>query len=462
MPITIAPQEGPQYAFMTTPADVCIFGGAAGGGKSFALLLDPLRHIKNPGFGGVIFRQNYKQIHSEGGLFDQSQEIYSHINGAVVRNSPPARWIFKSGAKVSFDHIEGDRDLYKWQGSQICYIGFDEVTHFPAKTFFYMLSRNRSTCGIRPYLRATCNPDPDSWVAKFIEWWIDQDTGYPIPERSGVLRWFLRFEEAIYWADDKEELISMISHIEESKRPIPKTATFIMSKVDDNKILMETNPDYISNLHALPLIEREQLLHGNWKIRPAAGLYFQRIQVGNMLEFIPADVVRWVRAWDMAATSEEEGGDPAYTAGILIGERKNGRFVVADVINVRKAANDVRQLIKLTAQTDKAKYKRVRIRLNQDPGQAGKAQAQSYIKFLAGFDVTAKPESGSKEVRAEPMAAQWQAGNFDVLVADWNEMYFNQLESFPVSRFKDMVDAGSSAFDELEQKRFFDIRSLNS
>jgi predicted phage terminase large subunit-like protein len=133
-----------------------------------------------------------------------------------------------------------------------------------------------------------------------------------------------------------------------------------------------------------------------------------------------------------------------------MGKRRNGRYVIADVTNDRLTANDVRQKIKLTAQTDHAKYKRVRIRLPQDPGQAGKDQAQSYIKFLSGFNVTAVPESGSKEVRAEPMAAQWQAGNFDVLIADWNEPYFNQLESFPVSKYKDMVDGGSSAFAELE------------
>ena len=133
-----------------------------------------------------------------------------------------------------------------------------------------------------------------------------------------------------------------------------------------------------------------------------------------------------------------------------MGKRRNGRYVVADVINVQRDADGVRQLIKLTAQQDRAKYKRVRIRLPQDPGQAGKDQAKSYIKFLSGFNVTAVQETGSKVSRAEPMAAQWQAGNIDVLEADWNEMYFNELESFPESKFKDMVDAGSSAFNEIE------------
>lgn len=167
------------------------------------------------------------------------------------------------------------------------------------------------------------------------------------------------------------------------------------------------------------------------------------------------DVISWCRGWDLAATSEDEDGDPAYTAGVLIGKRKSGRYIVADVINKRLAASDVRTIIKMTAQADKAKYKRVIERLPQDPGQAGKEQAQSYVKFLAGFLVKTIGESGSKESRAEPFAAQWQAGNVDVLIGEWNEMYFNQLESFPESKFKDMVDASSSAFNEVESGATF-------
>lgn len=118
---------------------------------------------------------------------------------------------------------------------------------------------------------------------------------------------------------------------------------------------------------------------------------------------MPQDVIQWVRCWDLAATEKTENGDPAYTAGVLMGKRKNGRYVIADVINKQMNASDVRKTIKLTAQADRAAYKRVRIRLPKDPGQAGKEQAESYIKFLSGFDVTAVAESGSKEARAEPM-----------------------------------------------------------
>ena len=458
--VELRPQKGPQEMFLSTSADICIYGGAAGGGKTYGLLLDPLRHKNTKKYTAVFFRKNSIQIHAEGGLLDESKSMYASIKGASLKTSPRPRWNFKDGGSISFAHIERDDDLPKWQGSQITAIMFDELTHFSERQFFYMLSRNRTVCGVKPYVRATCNPDADSWVAKFIEWWIDQDTGYPIPERSGKLRWMLRRQDAIYWADTREELWECFDLKTEEERAEPKTVTFIASTIYDNKILLDRNPQYLANLKAMATVERERLLNGNWKIKPAAGLFFKRTQLGSILQTVPADVERWVRAWDLAATSEDEGGDPAYTAGVLMGKRKDGRYVVANVINLRLTAADVRATIKHTAQQDKALYKRVRTRLPQDPGQAGKEQAQSYIKLLAGFDVCAKPESGSKESRAEPVAAQWQAGNFDIVAGEWNEAYLSQLESFPMSKFKDMVDATSSAFSELEN--IFDIKNLIS
>lgn len=337
-------------------------------------------------------------------------------------------------------------------------IGFDELTHFSEYQFFYMLSRNRTDSGVAPYVRATCNPDADSWVAEFIKWWIDPDTGYPIPDRSGKVRWMVRLNEAIYWFDTRQEAIdaAIENGMDYEKAVImAKSVTFIASTLQDNKILMKNDPGYMANLMALALVERERLLYGNWKIKAAAGLMFKRTKV-NMLETLPTDVILWARGWDLAATSEDEDGDPAYTAGVLIGKRKNGRYIIADVINRRSDSAEVRELIKMTCITDRAKHGRVVTRLPQDPGQAGKDQAQSFLKFLSGFTVKIVPESGDKVTRAEPLSAQWlglegmDKGNVDVLIADWNEMYFNQMENFPQSKFKDMVDASSSAFSEIE------------
>ncbi len=144
-----------------------------------------------------------------------------------------------------------------------------------------------------------------------------------------------------------------------------------------------------------------------------------------------------------------------YTAGVLIGKRKNGSYIIADVINRRMNASEVRQTVLNTAKIDKAKYKNVKIRLSQDPGQAGKDQAEQYIKLLSGFSVSVVRESGSKETRAEPFSAQWiglqgtEKGNVFVLLSDWTESYLSQLESFPEGKYKDMADASSNGFAEL-------------
>ena len=460
----ISPQPGPQTMMLQSPANIIIYGGAAGGGKSYGLLLSALRHKNVQGFGCTIFRKNFNQIFAQGGLWDESVSIYQGIRGAVPKMARGEWWFTgRDGELVSsvkFAHIERDDDVLKWQGSQICSLCFDELPHFSSKTFFYMLSRNRSTCGVQPYVIGTCNPDADSWVAAFISWWIDPETGYPIQERSGKLRYFLRRDESLYWADSREELWERFDLKTDEEKAEPRSVTFIASRLEDNKALLKVNPQYLANLKALSVVERERLLYGNWKIKAAAGLFFKREQLGDILDKVPVDVICWVRCWDLAATDKSQDGNAAYTAGVLIGKRRNGRYVIADVINRQLSAASVRQIVRLTAQADRAAHQRVRIRIAKDPGQAGKDQAESYIKYLAGFDVTAVAETGSKESRAEPMAAQWQAGNFDIVAGDWNEAYLQQLENFPDSKWKDMVDASANGFAEVEIRSQFNPRNL--
>jgi len=264
----IRPQAGPQEQFLASSADIAIYGGAAGGGKTWALLMEPLRHVANGQFGAVFFRRTTVQVRNEGGLWDESAKLYP-ILGADPREHVLS-WQFPSGSTVSFAHLEHDKTVLNWQGSQIPLICFDELTHFSQKQFWYMISRNRSMCGVRPYIRATCNPDADSWVAVFIEWWINQDTGLPIPERAGVIRWFVRINDTLIWGDTPAEL--------EAKHPgiPPKSATFIPASLTDNAALMAADPAYMANLMSLPTVERERLLGGNWKIRGIEGTFFQR------------------------------------------------------------------------------------------------------------------------------------------------------------------------------------------
>lgn len=251
---TIQPQPGYQLKALSNSADIIIGGAAAGVGKTYTLLLDPVRDIKTPGFGGVIFRRTSTQIKNEGGLWDTSKEIYKHLK-AVPRESR-LEWIFPKGPKIKFSHLEYEKNINDWQGAQIPFIGFDELTHFSKKMFFYLMTRNRSTCGVKPYMRATCNPDPESWVAEFISWWIDQETGYPIPERDGVIRYMIVDGENVIWGDSYEEVIEKAWYLIEEEvtksgidpKEFVKTVTFISGTIYDNKELMKVNPSYLANL----------------------------------------------------------------------------------------------------------------------------------------------------------------------------------------------------------------------
>lgn len=443
----IRAQPGYQEKALACSADIMIGGGGAGGGKTFGELLEPLYHTHVPGFYAVFLRRTTKQIRNPGGLWDEAREVYPLAGGTPFDEPLEYRW--ESGAKIKMAHLEHESNVLDWQGAQVCLFLFDELTHFTEHMFWYMLSRNRSTCGVRPYIRATCNPDADSWVAKLIAWWIDQETGYAIPERDGALRYFVRTGDELIWGDSREDVLVKCPG---SNAADVKSLTFIEGKLEDNKELLRKDPAYLGNLKALTRVERGRLLDRNWKIRKSAGSYFQRSDV-RMLDHAPpeSELVAVTRRWDLAASEPTDGyPDPDWTYGVKLGRYKDGRFVVLHAEGTRKRANEVRELIKRLAVADGA---RCSVGIPEDPAQAGKDQAQSYLSFLAGHKVYAEKETGDKETRAEPCAAQWQHGIIDVVRGAWNDQFFSQLEGFPSKEVHDdAVDALSGAFRRLIEK----------
>lgn len=208
-----SPQDGPQTEFASCEADICIFGGGAGGGKSTGLLYEPVKWTGHPlvhGFKGILLRRTSPQLFGSGGLWDESQELYRACGGRP-RAMPYLDWTFEAASgeigdrhRIEFGHLVREDTVYDHQGLQYAYVGFDELTHFTEHQFWYMVSRLRSTSGVKPYVRATCNPDPDSFVADLIAWWIGPD-GYAIPERSGRLRWVVRRDGKNEWYDTEAE-----------------------------------------------------------------------------------------------------------------------------------------------------------------------------------------------------------------------------------------------------------------
>lgn len=438
--INLGPQAGPQSVFLSCKADIAIYGGAAGGGKSYALLLDPLRHWENADFGGVVFRKTSVQVRNEGGLWDESMKLYSlfkaHPREAVLS------WRFPKGMSMSFSNLEYEKDVLNYQGSQIPWIGFDELTHFSEAQFFYMLSRNRSTSGVRPRIRATCNPDPDSFVRKLIDWWIGED-GFPIRERSGILRYFIRVNDSLVWGESIQELRSQYGLGPEIQ---PKSLTFIAAKLEDNRILMEKDPAYLGNLLALNRVDRMRLKDGNWNVRATAGALFQR-EWFPVIDAIPAGWTRVIRFWDRAATKPNETNkDPDWTRGIKIYKYANGSFVVGDLKSMRDTPGQVEILIKATASHDTTACE---IASQTDPGSAGKKEAEVFVSMLAGYYVRSTPSSKDKITRAKPASAQAEVGNIRVLRAAWNNEFFTELENFPEGAHDDIVDVLSGGFNEL-------------
>ena len=186
---------------------------------------------------------------------------------------------------------------------------------------------------------------------------------------------------------------------------------------------------------------------GQFQQRPAprGGGMFKRDWF-TVVGAAPVDC-RWVRGWDLAATADVSA---AWTAGVLIGRARDGRFYIADARRIQGTAADVERLLINTASQD---GKQVRGSLPQDPGQAGKSQVQYLIRQLAGFDYHASPESGDKETRARPLAAQAEAGNVLIVKGDWNRDFLAEMETFPMGKFMDQVDAASRAFGELVKRQ---------
>ncbi|MDO6383432.1 terminase large subunit domain-containing protein [Leptospira santarosai] len=455
-PTIIKPQPGPQEAFLASPADITFYGGSAGGGKSYGLLLNPLRHIRVKGFSAVFFRKETTQLTNPGGLWPESSEIYPLIGG-VSRESPKLEYHFPNNVNFQFNHLQHEKTKYNYQGAQIAALLYDEVTHFSENTFFYMLSRNRSTCGIRPYVSATCNPDPDSWVRRFLDWWIDEKTGLPIRERARAIRYFLRVKGLFYWASTKVDLIREFPTFTANDI---KSVSFVPASVFDNKILLEKDPGYLANLRAMTEFERERYLDGNWNSRPTAGKVFNRHWFGHAPEF-PSDM-QLFRFWDLAATVKKtDKDDPDFTATAIGGFKDEILYLKFD--QNRLAWHEVKKWIQRESEIDKiqyARYGKVKVGVEKEPGATGKGASEDIVTLLAGIGVECVPypPHGDKLSRALPWSGLAGIGKV-VIVSSPNtpiEVILTTLHNF-VGNGKghdDIVDAGSGVYYMAIEKTF--------
>jgi len=395
-----------QAEFLALTCSEALYGGAAGGGKSDALLMAALMFVDTPGYSAILFRRTYNDLALPGALMDRAMEwlggTEAHWDG--VKHI----WRFPSGATLTFGNLEHEQDKFRYQSAEFQYIGFDELTQFLESQYRYLFGRRRRL---------------DTAIARNIP---------------------LRMRSASNPGNIGHDWVKRRFLIE----GVTSGRVFIPAKLDDNPHLDRAK--YVESLQELDPITRRQYLDGDWTARHG-GSIFKR-EWFTIVNEAPADI-RKVRYWDLAATKPKQGRDPDYTVGALLGE-KNGVYWIFNIQRMQGAPPEVEALIKQTAVVD---GRETRIYMEQEPGSSGVSQIDYYNRnVLKGYSFWGVKTTGPKEQRAAPVSSAAEAGNIKLVNGPWINEFLDEFEAFPEGMHDDIVDAVSGAFEQLRQKK--DIR----
>lgn len=393
-----------QKVFLRTNSIEALFGGAAGGGKSSALLMAALQYVDIPSYSAILFRRTFADLALPGALMDRFK-LWMTVYDDVHWNANSYVATFPSGARISFGYLNNTNDYLRYKGSEFQFIGMDEVTEIRENDYRYMFSRLRRPASgplsqVPLRMRAASNPAPN---------WVRQ-----------------RF-------------------IVEGKS---QNRIFVPSLLTDNPGIDAES--YRQALSALDPVERNRLEFGDWW-STSLGTLFDRT---DFVLIDPSDVpqvtsaARAIRFWDLAATEPSSSNpDPDWTVGTLM-LFDQGIAYVLDVRRIRARGEKIEQLIAQTAYED---GHAVSIRMEQEPGSSGKALIDQYARYvLPGYDLIGMRASGDKVTRARPFAAAVANGNVRVVRGTWLTDWLDEFASFPEARVHDdQVDSAVGAFTYL-------------
>lgn len=396
-----APTEK-QAEFLFSPEREILYGGAAGGGKSDALLMAALLYVDVPSYSAILFRRTYADLGLEGALIPRSKEWLSAT--PATWNEQRKQWRFPSGATLQFAYLETDQDAYRYQSAEFQFIGFDELTQFSDFRYRYLFSRLRRADDMRHVplrMRAASNP-------------------------GGV---------GHHWV--KHRLV-------ESTDP---ERLFVSARMDDNPHL--DLDAYRESLAQLDPVTRAQLEHGDWSIQPE-GEKFKRAWF-KFVDKAPEKLKKVARYWDLAATEPGPGEDPDWTAGVKMGVDEAGMFYILHARRFRRSPMGVEKAIRETAEED---GRNVEIFMEQEPGSSGVNTIDHYARrVLAGFSFHGNRATGPKELRANPLSAAAENGLVSIVSGAWVSEFIDELCAFPQGAHDDQVDAASGAHEKIATKR---------
>lgn len=426
------PHPGPQSEFLGLGNREAFYGGAAGGGKSDALLMGALEYVHLPNYAALILRRTFADLALPDAIMSRAEQWL--IGTKAKWNGQEKTWTFPSGATLTFGYLENEKDKYRYQGSAFQFIGFDELTQFTETQYLYLFSRLRRLEGspIPPRMRSASNPGGEGhdWVkARFV------------------------------LSDDASRV-------------------FIPARLSDNPSLDQE--DYIESLKELDPVTLAQLLSGDWDVLPTGNIfhrdYFRTIHQRPPLLF-------WIRYFDLAVSLKQEAD---FTASAMVGVRASGAIVVADVTEWKREWPDTRDGIRDEQgrtinpgiiEIAKADYDRIESEYRQeceaDPlnapthkprymlGVEAQAQQLGFVQDLHRNDLFLRiplhgiPAKGDKKERASTWAARGANSGIEIVEGPWNSKFMSQCLSFDGKGIlkDDMVDAVSGAIELLYRHR---------
>jgi predicted phage terminase large subunit-like protein len=402
-----------QLAFSLCPCPEAFFGGAAGPGKTEALLMLALQMVEHPGYNALLLRRTFRQLNQTNSIMNRARQWL--VNTDAVWKETDKRFTFPSGATITFGNLDSEDDVYKYDSSEYQFIGFDELTSFSERQYTYLFSRLRTTMDNPVPLRMRSASNPGNrghdWV------------------------------KARFMIGQPPELL---------RRQFPDRF-FLTARIIDNPHIRRD--EYLASLSNLDAVRRRQLLDGDWEATAAGNLF--RREWFSIVDDWPRDITGVVRAWDDAAT--HDGGD--WTVGVLMAMASSGITYVINVVRIQGSPFEVERLKAATAHADRQlTNQRAVILLQQEPGAAGKSYIDAQMRGpLSGFAVEVEHPTGDKYTRALAMSSAAQAGNIKLLHGSWNKEFIDELEQAgPDDKLydhDDQWDAAASAFNYLAAHR---------